>query len=767
MAKRDRPGTKAATHAKAAEVAAGEPHPQPPADAIVQRAATLRAILDRANRAYYVDHKPLMSDTEFDQLLAELAEIERAHPALTDDASPTRRVGGEPISGFKTVRHAVPMLSIDNSYSLDDVRAWIERCQRSLENASDGGGSLFAGRSQSSATQPIRFVSDPKIDGVAISLRYEAGRLTQALTRGDGVKGDDVLHAVRTIRAVPLVLDNAHRSIPGVLEVRGEVYMPLKAFERVNQERQAQGEELLANPRNATAGTLKNLDPRVAGSRDLGFCAHGRGETSDPGFASTHSQFMQRVASLGIPISPNLHAADSADDVVQRIEWFQTQRAALPYMTDGLVVRVDAFAHQQQLGLTSKSPRWAIAFKYPAERATTVLLDVLHQVGKTGKITPRAVMKPVFLAGTTVQHATLHNYGLARKKDIRIGDTVEIEKAGEIIPYVLGVIVAKRPKGATPIDPPARCPECGGPIEVEPPQAAEDPPLETERRCVNPQCPAQFREKLVWFVGRKQMDIDGLGEKTIDAILASAQSDVPIPLGSFADIFRLKDHQAALLTLDGMGEKKIAAMIEGIEQAKSRGMAALLPSLGVRHLGHSTAKALARLFPSIDALVQAEEWQLRPKTLGKADAQARGLPEDPKLRVETGLGALTAPVVHAFLRSPAAAKLFSELRDVGVDLSSHDHAPAGTGLAADAPLAGKIIVLTGTIERWDRVQLAAMLEKLGAKVSGSVSRNTTLVIAGPGAGSKLDKAAELGIEVWDERTLIDRLGRQLQALDPR
>jgi DNA ligase (NAD+) len=735
------------------------------------RVAHLRELLERANRAYYADATPIMSDAEFDRYLAELADLERQHPELDDPSSPTRRVGGEPIEGFRTIPHAVPMLSIDNTYSPADVREWWDRVQRALASL-DGAPpprakgkaapapSLFS-NDEPPADRPLACYCDPKIDGVALSLRYDAGHLTYAVTRGDGVKGDDVTHAVRTIRAIPLRLHaTGNAKIPRVLEVRGEVYFPLAEFERVNKEREAEGDELFMNPRNAAAGTLKNLDPRVAASRRLGFVAHGRGEVSDESFAPSHSQFLAAIRALGLPGSRDGTLTLALDDVLDAIAAFEKKRHSMKYAIDGMVVRVDDFALQDALGVTAKSPRWAIAYKYPAERKKTVLLEVHHQVGKTGKITPRAVMEPVLLAGSTVRHATLHNYGRVHDAptehegthtDIRLGDTVLVEKAGEVIPYVAGVVLAARPKGAKRIVPPATCPECDGPVEVEPPEAADDPALETTRRCVNPECPAQVREKLIWFAGRKQMDIEGLGEKTIDQVRAESK----IPLNSFADIFHLHEHRDALLALDRMGEKKVQNLLEGIEAAKSRGLARVLAGMGIRHVGESTAKLLARRFKDLDALLAADEPELRPKAMTKDEAARYGLPPDPKDRVSTELGTTTAPVVHAYLHSDVAQRTFKDLRKAGVDLASHDYrdvsaAPAG-------PLAGKTMVITGTLDSYERDALKGVLEGLGAKVVGSVSGKTSVVVVGRDAGSKLDKARELGIDTWDEARLLDEL----------
>ena len=651
-----------------------KPTPPPPQARIHE----LRAILERANAAYYTHAAPFMSDVEFDRLLNELALLEREHPELDDPDSPTHRVGGEPIDGFATVKHAVPMLSIENTYSLghDNNRGlldWFARIREGLGASVGGGKKSGGGLFDKVAVNEFFIVADAKIDGLAMSIRYENGRLKQALTRGDGTKGDDVTASVRTIRSLPLKLDG--KGVPDVLEIRGEVFFPLREFARVNAEREAAGDEPFLNPRNATSGTLKQLDPKITASRRLGFVAHGKGEMSDRAFAASHSEFVDRLRGMGVPVNPPLARSASIEGVIKAIGDFDAARHKQPYATDGVVLRVDSFAQQEQLGFTSKVPRAFIAYKFPAERKTTVLRQVDAQVGKTGKITPRAVMDPVLLAGTVVRHATLHNYGRVRdastdpdnptapRTDIRIGDTVYVEKAGEVIPYVAGVAIAKRSKDSKRIEPPSRCPECKGPVEVEPPEAAADPTLETARRCVNPECPAQVREKLIWFAGRRQMDIEGLGEKTVDQIACAGT----IPLRTFSDIFHLHEHREALVNLDRMGEKKVDNLLAGIEAAKSRGLARVLAGMGMRHVGDSTAKALARQFADIDALLAAEEWQLRPKDAAgnKAERERYGLSGDPKDLPETGLGKLTAPVVHEYMHSEVASRTFEALREAG------------------------------------------------------------------------------------------------------
>ncbi len=730
--------------------------PKPQQSLAAARVKELRDLLARANRAYYVDASPLMSDAEFDRLLAELAQLETDHPNLDDPESPTHRVGGEPIEGFETFTHALPMLSIDNTYEEATLREWYGRVLRGLNIEEPDADGLFP---EGEALPTL--ACDPKIDGLALSLRYEQGRLVQALTRGDGVRGDDVTHAARTIRAIPLRLDAPAADIPEVLEIRGEVYLPLAEFDRINAQREAEGLELYMNPRNAAGGTMKQLDARAIAQRRLGFLAHGRGLLSDPAFAPSHSSFIEKVRRMGVATSATAVAA-TIDDAIAQVRAFDSHRHTLQFGTDGMVVRVDRFDLQESLGTTAKSPRWVIAYKYPAERKTTTLLRVEAQVGKTGKITPRAVMEPVVLAGTKVQHATLHNYGRIRdaatehegkRTDIRIGDTVFVEKAGEVIPQVVGVVLKDRPRTVKPVVAPTQCPQCAGPVEIEPPEAIDAPSLETARRCVNPECPAQIFERLVWFAGRKQMDIEGLGEKTI----AQVRGETDIPLNTFADIFRLAEHREKLLSLDRMGEKKVDNLLTGIEDAKGRGLSRVLAGMGIRHLGDVTAKMLARRFSDMNALLAADERELRPKNLTKEEARTLGFPEDPAARPETGLGKETAPIVYAYLHSAVARHTFDELARAGVNLTSREYQPPDSQPAASGPFAGKTVVLTGSLENFERTELTKRLEALGAKVTGSVSKKTDLVIAGSEAGSKLEKAQQLGIEVWDEKQLLTAL----------
>jgi DNA ligase (NAD+) len=679
--------------------------PQP-----AKRIDQLRQQIAHHDRLYYVLATPEISDRQYDQLLKELQQLEAQHPHLITPDSPTQRVGGQPIPGFKTVEHTRPMMSIDNTYDKTELTAWYQRVIKGLHQSTPSQ-SLFTHDNQ------VDLILEPKIDGVAVNLRYERGRLTAAVTRGDGRRGDDITHNVRTIRAIPLSLTaSKQQPVPDLLEVRGEIYMPDAEFQRLNLARQNQNLEPFANPRNATAGTLKQLDPRAVAKRKLLFCAHGRGDIQPDPFHK-HSQFLDAVRQWGLPVSPHTAVARNIDEVWDFIQTFETARPELGYGTDGVVVKVDQYKFQDQLGATSKSPRWCIAYKYAAEQATTKLLDVQWQVGKTGKLTPRATMQPVFLAGTTVQHASLHNAGEIARKDIRLGDTVVIEKAGEIIPQVVRVLTDHRPPHAKPITVPARCPSCN-----EPTVRAED---EVDTRCVNPECPAQLLERLIWFAGRDQMDIEGLGEKAIEQ-LADANL-----LHSFGDVFNLKNHRDQLLTLDRMGEKKVENLLAAIEQSKSRGLTRVLAGLGIRHVGARAASTLAQHFGDIDSLTAASVDELSE------------IPD---------IGPTTAQSIHTFLHHQAGRHVIDELKHAGVKLTEKRRAQP-----AHSPFAGKTIVITGTFENFQRSKLTAQLQALGAKVTSTVSKKTDLLLAGDAPGSKFDKASEFGIETWNEAKLLQAL----------
>ncbi len=692
-----------------------------------ERIEQLRRQIGRHDRLYYVDARPEISDRAYDRLMEELKGLEAANPQLVTADSATQRVGAAASGGeFETVAHAVPMYSIDNTYyknatdgpgaEKNNLRKWHESNVKRLGHDSE----LFD-------HEEITYVVEPKIDGVAVSLRYEQGRLVQALSRGDGRRGDDITRNVRTIREIPLRLGD-EASLPAVLEVRGEVFMDNTEFERINAQRREADEETYANPRNFTAGTLKQRSAKTVAERKLHFVAHGRGQIEPDSFETYH-ELLDAIKAYGLAISPHTQACRGIDQVLEVIDAFEKLRPTLDYGTDGMVVKVDRLADQKTLGHTSKAPRWCIAYKYAAEQATTKLLSVDWQVGKTGKLTPRATMEPVFLAGTTVQHATLHNADEIERKDIRVGDTVVIEKAGEIIPQVVRVEMSKRPRGAKAITPPAACPSCGGPVVREEGEAAH--------RCVNPECPAQFREKLIWFTGRDQMDIDGLGEK---AVVQLADAGL---LEHFGDIYRLKDRRDEMLALERMGETKVDNLLAAIETSKQRGLQRVLAGLGIALVGARASQIIAEHFGDIDALAAASA-----EEIGSFEVDGE----------KSGIGPEIAQSLFAFLSSEAGRRIVEELKAAGVNLTQPKRQRAQAE-NDESPWAGKVIVLTGTLESYERKPLTEKLESLGAKVTSSVSKKTDLVIAGDKAGSKLDKAEQLGVEVWDEQRLREVLGQ--------
>ena len=716
------------------------PEPKPDHSAAADRIQELRELLARANTAYYVDAAPFMSDQEFDGLLAELAALESDHPACFDPNSPTQRVGGRPLEGeFETRTHRVPMKSVDNTYSVDDFRAWYQRCADALGHTGDA---LFA--------QGPALWADPKVDGLAISLRYERSELVEALTRGDGEKGDLVTNNVRAIRAIPLKLRTPVDPrwggiVPAVLEVRGEIFMPIREFERINAERERHGEELFANARNSCVGTLKNKDPKVVASRRLSFVAHGRGDGEGLPALTSHSEFVAYLKAVGVPVSDLGARHDSVGGAARAIEEFAHRRDSLDCAVDGMVVRIDRFDEQERLGSTAKSPRWAVAYKYPAEQKETVLEKVEWQVGKGGTITPRATMRAVQVAGTTVKHATLHNIEEIQRRDLRIGDHVIVEKAGEIIPQVVRAVVDKRTGAEQPIEPPAACPACGAAVEREGPKLY----------CANPSCSARFRERLKWFVGRDQMNIDGLGDDLIDDLIDEGQ------VREFADVFRfapLQLNRALMVSRarkraqkegadveqkiaeaiaraekQGVGDQAQGILDAAADAARNRGLTRVLAGLGIKHVGASAAKTIARSFRSAEELLAATE------------AQLAELPD---------FGEVTARSVAAWLASDEAKRVFAGLASAGVDLTSREPRPVDAGTNA---FAGRTFVVTGTLEHFGRTEVTEILERAGAKVAGSVSKKTSVVVAGAEAGSKLAKAQELGIEVWDESRLATEL----------
>ena len=660
------------------------------------RIAQLRSELEHHNYLYYVQAQPILSDREFDRLIKELTELETAHPDLASPDSPTQRVGGQPIEGFVSVEHAVRMMSIDNTYDEAEVRAFDERVRKRL------GGDTPA------------YVLEPKIDGVAATLRYENGSLALAATRGDGRTGDDITAQARTIQSIPLRLHEG-KKIPAVVEVRGEIYMPNSEFMKLNQQREAAGEELYKNPRNLTTGTLKQLDPKITAQRKLRFISHGLGQV-EPLPVESYWDWLQLIKHWRLPVAENVSHAKNIDQVIAIIEKFAEIRGKLAYQTDGMVVKVDRFDHRETLGTTDKFPRWAVAFKYKAEQMQTELKAVDWQVGKGGTLTPVARLTPVFLAGSTVSNASLHNIDQIRKLDVHEGDTIVVEKAGEVIPYIRQAVPEKRVKGAKQIEPPTKCPSCGSKVEKD-----EDGPY---IRCINPECPAQFREKLKWFVGRNQMDIENIGEVLVDQ-LADAGF-----VRTFADLYRLKREQ--LIGLERMGEKSVNSVLASIDGSRSRSLDRLLAGLGIRHVGNRVAYVLASQFGSLDALAAATAEELSSVH---------------------EIGDVIAQSVHDFFHSHAGKKTISEFQSVGIDPKMEKPA-----LSESLPWAGKTVVVTGTLPTLERKAAEDLIVKLGGKASGSVSKKTSFVVAGESAGSKLTKATELGIEVIDEAEFLLRSG---------
>jgi DNA ligase (NAD+) len=670
--------------------AAGDPPaPHAPSPATAQaarRARELAGELRRHERLYYIENRPEITDGEFDALMRELAALEERHPELAAPDSPARRVGGEPAEGFATVMHAVPMLSLENAYSWEEALEWAARARRAL------GGD-----------EPGPYVAELKIDGLSVSLRYEGGVLVRGATRGDGTRGEDVTANVRTIRSIPLRISETR-----AIEVRGEVYYSKAAFARLNAEREAAGEPLFANPRNAAAGTLRLLDSRVTARRGLGAWLYAIAEA--PERPASQAESLERLRAWGLPVDPHWRRCASLAEVRAFLDAWAEKRHGLEFETDGVVVKVDAQARQAELGATAKSPRWALAYKYPAEEAVTVVRDISVNVGRTGTLTPVAHLDPVVLGGTTVKRATLHNYEDLSRKDVRVGDTVVVEKGGDVIPKVVRVLLDERPAGAAAFAMPARCPACGDPVVREPGEVAW--------RCVNPACPAVVREALRHFCSRRAMRIEGLGEKLIDQLVtAGLLSDV-------ATIYDLKSEN--LIALERWGEKSAANVLDEIARSKGNDLSRLIYALGIRHVGEKVARTLARQFGSLDRLAEAGGEELQSVD---------------------DVGPNTAATVRAWFSHPRHAELIERLRGHGLNFTES----AGPA-EASGPLSGRTAVLTGTLPGVTREGAAALLEGAGAKIAGSVSRKTDFLVAGEDAGSKLERARELGVRVvtWPE-----------------
>ena len=665
-------------------------------DSPQQRASWLRQEIERHNQAYYQKDTPLITDAEYDALFRELQALESAHPELLTPDSPTQRVGSRPLSAFGTVAHRVPMLSLGNAFDDEEVAAFDRRVTDLLRAAGKLG-----------LHETVEYFCELKLDGLALSLRYEAGVLVQAATRGDGQAGEDVTANVRTIRSIPLKLNPG---APDVLEVRGEVFMNLADFSKLNQTQQSRGDKVFANPRNAAAGSLRQLDSKITAQRPLRFFAYGWGEVSAD-LPEWHSDVLDWLAKLGLPVNSGQHLlARDCNDLLAYYEEVGERRSKLPYDIDGVVYKVNSLASQKVLGYVARAPRFAIAHKFPAQEVSTTLLDIEIQVGRTGAITPVARLAPVSVRGVTVTNATLHNEDEIRRKDVRIGDTVIVRRAGDVIPEVVGPVIEKRPVDARQFVMATACPVCGSAIE-----RLED---EAVARCTGGLfCGAQRKQSLVHAAGRKALDIEGLGEKLVDQLVDRER------VHSLADIFTLSVDEVA--AFDRMGRKSAENLIAAIDQSRQSTLPKLIFALGIRHVGESTARDLARHFGSMDALMQADE------------AALLSVPD---------VGPVVAGSIARFFAEPHNREIVRALQAQGLNPLEQVSEQAGD-------LAGKTFVLTGTLPTWSREEAASHIMAAGGKVSGSVSRKTSFVVAGEDAGSKLSKAQELGVPVIDEQAL--------------
>ncbi len=657
-----------------------------------ERIAALRDLIRYHEERYYVYDAPEITDAEFDALMRELEALEAAHPELVDPSSPTQRVGGRPAEGFVTRRHLAPMLSLDNAYTVDELRAFDERVARAL------------GVEPGSA---IGYVAELKIDGLSIALTYEQGRLVRAVTRGDGVQGEDVTANARVIRALPLRLRTD--APPELIEIRGEVYLPLAAFAKMNAEREEAGEPPFANPRNAAAGAIRTLDSRLVARRGLrAFCYQ---IVVPPGAtlpAERHADVLEQLAAWGCPVEPHWEFCADIAAVERYCEHWREHRRSLPFDTDGVVVKLDALALREKVGSTAKFPRWATAFKFPTEQAVTRLIRIDVNVGRTGAVTPFAVLEPVQLGGTTIQMATLHNEQEIARRDIREGDRVVIEKGGEIIPKVIGPVVSEQDTRGPAWRMPTHCPACGSQLVR--------PDDEVIWRCENVSCPARIRRSLLHFASRRAMNIEGLGEALVDQLVSSGL------VRTCADLYRLTEEQLA--SLDRMGPVSAANLVREIDRSRSAELWRLLHGLGIRHVGEGGARALARAFGSMERLRRASVDELK------------AVPD---------VGDVVAESVRTFLDEPANAEVIDALAAAGVRMED-EHQDG----RLHQPLAGKTFVLTGTLERMTREQASEAIVALGGKVSSSVSRRTSYVVVGAEPGSKLDKARALGVPLLDE-----------------
>lgn len=662
-------------------------------DQALQRMEELYLLIENHNYEYYVLDKPSISDYEYDKLMQELISLEESFPQLKKVNSPSERVGGEPLPFFSKVVHEIPMLSLGNAFNEQDLRDFDRRVRQGL-----------------SPGEQVEYVCELKIDGLAVSLRYEEGQFVRGATRGDGSVGEDITQNLKTIRSIPLSLKEKVN-----LEVRGEAYMPKKEFQRINKQREEQGEELFANPRNSAAGSLRQLNPKMAAERKLDIFLYGIGQLQGREIQS-HSEGLALLEQLGLKTNKERQVVSSIEEMLQYIEKWTANRATLDYEIDGIVIKLNNVKQQERLGFTAKSPRWAIAYKFPAEESVTVLKDIEVSVGRTGAITPTAILEPVLLAGTTVQRASLHNEDLIKEKDIRIGDHVVVKKAGDIIPEVVQVLVEKRTGVEKPYSMPTHCPEC----ESELVRIVGEVAL----RCMNPQCPAQIKEGIIHFVSRQAMNIDGLGEKVVIQLY---QHNL---IKDVSDLYYLQRED--LLRLERMGEKSVDNLLQAIESSKQNSLEKLLFGLGIRLVGAKAAKTLSQHFEELDRLAQASLHEIESiHEIGPKMAQS----------------------IVEYFALPEVQEMIARLKQAGVNMTYK-----GPKLVqvdeGSSPFAGKTVVLTGSLSQLTRNEAKEKLEALGAKVTGSVSKKTDLLIAGEDAGSKLEKARELNIEVIDEQEML-------------
>lgn len=680
---------------------------QPRSKEPAARARELRETIRRHEHLYYVLSKPEITDREFDALDRELRDLEAAHPELITPDSPTQRVGGAPLSEFQSVTHKEPMLSLENTYSEDEVREFEERVKRQLGDT------------------PLSYVAEPKIDGLSLSVTYERGVLTRAVTRGDGRIGDDVTANARTIRSLPLTLvaNRSDLAIPDVLEVRGEVYLPRSVFTRLNDERTRNGEEPFVNPRNAASGAMKQLDPRQVAERGLDLFLYSMARVSPPE-PKTHSAALALMRDLGLRTNPEIRSCASIEEALARCAELRALRDSLDYDIDGVVIKIDSLSLQRELGSTSKFPRWAIAYKFPAERAATRLLNIDVQVGRTGKLTPVAHLDPVFVAGTTVARATLHNAEEIARKDIRIGDLVVVERGGEVIPKIVEVILAERPAGARPFAMPEACPVCGTHVKAI--------AGEVDLRCPNASCKAQIEERIKHFARRQAMDIEGLGDKLVAALVETGA------VRNIADLYALRAD--SLAQLERMGDKSAANLVASIDKSRGAGLQRLLFGLGIRFVGERAAELLSRRFGAMEALSRA--------TAEEIDA----VPE---------IGDAVVASLREWFEAPQNQDLLERLKAAGVSLSA-----ASRGPELPRTLEGLQFVLTGVLNTMDRNEAKRLIEGRGGRVTSSVSSKTDYIVAGDDAGSKLEKGKALGIKILDEAGLLALLGENLPSPSP-